>query len=61
MSNLDKRVFKAPRPFTRRRELSRIHMTLVADVVKTLARTERVYRSRGVLVASTDVHVALQE
>jgi hypothetical protein len=34
VGNLDKSVFKAPREFTRLRELSRIHMTLVGDVVR---------------------------
>jgi hypothetical protein len=32
VGNLDKPVFKSPRQFTRLRELSRIHMTLVGDV-----------------------------
>ena len=35
VGNLDKHVFKAPRQFTRLRELSRIHITLVTDVVVT--------------------------
>jgi hypothetical protein len=32
VGNLDKPVFKSPRQFTRLRELSRIHMTLVGGV-----------------------------
>jgi transposase len=56
--NLDKQVFKAPRQFTRLRELSRIHMTLVGDVVRAQARIKSVYRSRGVLVTGVDVYSA---
>ena len=56
MGNLDKPVFKAPREFTRLRELSRIHMTLVGDVVRVQARIKSLYRSRGVLVTGLDVY-----
>ena len=56
VGNLDKHVFKAPRQFTQLRELSRAHMTLVGDVVRTQARIKSVYRSRGVLVAGVDVY-----
>ncbi len=41
MGNLDKQVFKAPREFTRLREYSRIHMTLVRDTVRVQARIVR--------------------
>jgi transposase len=54
--NLDKAVFKAPREFTRLRELSRIHMTLVGDVVRGQARIKSVYRSRGVRVSGENVY-----
>jgi len=40
----------------RQRELSRIHMTLVGDVVRAQARIKSVYRSRGVLVTGVDVY-----
>jgi transposase len=53
---LDKQVFKAPRQFTRLRELSRIHMTLVGDVVRAQSRIKSVYRSRGVLVSGLNVY-----
>jgi transposase len=56
VGNLEKRVFKAPREFTRLRELSRIHMTLVGDVVREQARIKSLYRSRGVLVTGVDVY-----
>jgi hypothetical protein len=56
VGNLDKLVFKAPRQFTRLRELSRIHMTLVGDVVRVQARIKSLYRSRGV----TRQHRAIQ-
>ena len=54
MGNLDQPVFKAPREFTRLRELSRIHMTGVGDVVRVQARIKSLYRSRGVLVTGLD-------
>jgi hypothetical protein len=38
--NLDKRVFKARRQFTRLRELARIHITMVRDVVRVQALVE---------------------
>ena len=52
----DKRVFKAPRQFTRLRELSRIHMTLVGDVVRVQSRIKSLYRSRGVMVSGLNVY-----
>jgi transposase len=58
VGNLEKYVFKAPRQFSRLRELSRAHMTLVSDVVRTQARIKSVYRSRGVLVSGVDVYGA---
>jgi transposase len=56
VGNLDKPVFKAPRQFTRLRELSRIHMTLVGDVVRAQSRIKSLYRSRGVMVTGVDVY-----
>jgi transposase len=56
VGDLGKTVFKAPRQFTRLRELSRIHMTLVGDVVRVQARIKSLYRSRGVLVTGVDVY-----
>lgn len=52
--DLDKPVFKAPRQFTRLRELSRIHMTLVGDAVRAQSRIKS--RSRGVLVSGVNVY-----
>jgi hypothetical protein len=46
--SLDKQVFKAPRRFTLLRELSRIHLTLVRDVVRVQARLENLYRGSGI-------------
>ncbi len=51
VGNLDKSVFKAPRQFTRLREFSRIHMTLVGDVVRVQSRIKSLDRSRGILVS----------
>ncbi len=56
VGDLGKRVFKAPRQFTRLRELSRIHMTLVGDVVRAQARIKSLYRSRGILVSGVKVY-----
>jgi transposase len=56
VGNLDKQVFKAPREFTRLRELSRIHMTLVGDVVRAQSRIKSLYRSRGILVSGQNVY-----
>ena len=56
VGNLDKSVFKAPRQFTRLRELSRIHMTLVGDVVRAQSRIKSLYRSRGILVSGVNVY-----
>jgi len=56
VGNLDKQVFKAPREFTRLREFSRSHMTLVADVVRAQARIKSLYRGRGVFVTGVDVY-----
>lgn len=50
VGGIDKRIFKAPRQFTRLRELSRIHMTLVGDVIRVQSRIKSLYRSRGVMV-----------
>ena len=47
VGNLDKPVFKAPRQFTRLREFSRIHMTLVGDVVRAQARIKSLYRGHA--------------
>ena len=56
VGNLDKTIFKAPREFTRLRELSRIHMTLVGDVVRGQARIKSLYRSRGIRVSGENVY-----
>ena len=56
VGNLDKVVFKAPRQFTRLRELSRIHMTLVGDTVRVQARIKSLYRARGIMVTGLDVY-----
>jgi transposase len=56
VGNLEKHVFKAPRQFTQLRELSRIHMTLVGDVVRAQARIKSLYRSRGILVSGVNVY-----
>ncbi len=56
VGSLDKHVFKAPRQFTRLRELSRSHMTLVSDTVRVQARIKALFRSRGILVAGLNVY-----
>jgi transposase len=56
--SIEKRVFKAPRQFTVLRELSRIHMTLVQDVVRVQTRLKSLYRSRGIPVRGPTVYSA---
>ena len=56
VGDLEKQVFKAPRQFTRLRELSRIHMALVGDVVRAQSRIKSLYRSRGILVSGVNVY-----
>jgi len=56
VANLDKIVFKAPRQFTRLRELSRAHMTVSGDLARAQSRIKSVYRSRGILVSGTKVY-----
>jgi len=51
VGNFGKRVFKAPRQFTSLRELSRIHMTLVGDVVRGQSRIKSLYRGDAVASA----------
>ena len=41
-------VFKAPRQFSRLRELSRVHSMLVRDVVRVQGRLKAMYRCRGI-------------
>jgi hypothetical protein len=55
VGNLERSVFKAPRPFAQLRELSRMHMTLVSDVVRAQARIKSLYRSRGIAVSGVNV------
>ncbi len=56
VGSLDKPIFKAPRQFTRLREFSRIHMTLVGDAVRVQARIKSLYRSRGIMVSGENVY-----
>ena len=58
VGNLDKPVFRAPRQFTHLRELSRIHLTLVGDVVRGQSRIKSLYRSRGIFVSGVNVYGA---
>ena len=55
---LEKRIFKAPREFSALRELSRMHITVVQEVVRVQARIKSLYRSRGILVAGLSVYSA---
>ena len=55
---LAKRIFKAPREFSALRELSRMHITMVREVVRVQARIKSLYRSRGIPVAGLSVYGA---
>ena len=54
--SLDKRIFKAPREFSTLRELSRMPMTVVRDVVRVQSRLKGLYRSRGIPVPGLSVY-----
>jgi hypothetical protein len=56
VGNLDKPVFKSPRQFTHLRELSRIDLTLVGDVVRGQSRIKSLYRLRGIFVSGVNVY-----
>ena len=45
---IKKQVFKAPRMYSRLRELGRVHSMLVRDVVRVQGRVKAMYRARGV-------------
>ncbi len=49
-------VFKAPRRFSRLRELSRVHSMLVGDVVRVQNRLKVMYRARGVSTPGKQVY-----
>jgi transposase len=49
-------VFKAPRVYSRLRELSRVHSMLVRDVVRVQARLKVSYRARGVATPGKSVY-----
>ncbi len=49
-------VFKAPRRFSRLRELARVHTMLVRDVVRVQSRLKVMYRSRGIATPGKAVY-----
>jgi transposase len=49
-------VFKAPRRFSRLRELARVHSMLVRDVVRVQSRIKVMYRARGISAAGKAVY-----
>ena len=49
-------VFKAPRQFSRLRELARVHSMLVRDLVRVQGRLKAMYRSRGVSTPGKSVY-----
>jgi len=49
-------VFKAPRRFSRLRELSRVHSMLVRDVVRVQNRLKAMYRARGIRTPGKSVY-----
>lgn len=51
-------VFKAPRQFSRLRELSRLHSMLVRDVVRVQGRLKAMYRARGIPTPGASVYGA---
>ena len=53
---IKKPVFKAPRLYSRLRELARVHSMLVRDVVRVQGRLKAMYRSRGVATPGKSVY-----
>jgi hypothetical protein len=53
---IKKRVFKAPRVYSRLRELARVHSMLVRDVVRVQARLKVMYRARGIATPGKGVY-----
>ncbi len=49
-------VFKAPRRFSRLRELARVHSMLVRDVIRVQSRIKVMYRARGISTAGKTVY-----
>ena len=49
-------VFKAPRLYSRLRELARVHSMLVRDVVPVQARLKVMYRARGIATPGKSVY-----
>ena len=49
-------VFKAPRLYSRLRELARVHSMLVRDVVRVQARLKVMYRARGIATPGKGVY-----
>ena len=49
-------VFKAPRLYSRLRELARVHSMLVRDVVRVQARLKVMYRARGIATPGKSVY-----
>ncbi len=53
---LDQLIFKAPRQFTKLRELARSHMMIGRDLVRVQARIKSIYRSRGIQTPGNTVY-----
>ena len=53
---IKKSVFKAPRLYSRLRELGRVHAMLVQDVVRVQGRLKAMYRARGVATPGKSVY-----
>jgi transposase len=49
-------VFKAPRQYSRLRELARVHSMLVRDVVRVQGRLKVMYRARGIATPGQSVY-----
>jgi transposase len=53
---IDRRVFKETGAYTKLRELARMHMMVVQDVVRVQNRIRALYRSRGVAAAGKTIY-----
>lgn len=56
LGSIDTIVFKAPKLFTRLRELTRVHSMIVQDATRTQCRIKALFRGRGIATAGKSVY-----
>jgi transposase len=56
LGSIDTIVFKAPKLFTRLRELTKVHSMIVQDATRTQCRIKALFRGRGIATAGKSVY-----